>query len=107
MASIDALTEVSRKPSFNLNDNEFISLKSVKEVATLEDQPWKELVQTVHSFIEENIDKCKVTPRSIKKECYSTLVDTFFEEGGSHFWDADRKGYQRASHLVWPDDEEK
>jgi len=46
MASIDALSTVSNKPDFSLNDNDFITLKSVREVATLDDHRWK--LQAVH-----------------------------------------------------------
>lgn len=107
MASIDALSRVDNKPDFSLNENDFISLKSVKEVATLEDQRWKELLQAVHLFVTDHLDECTFTPRTLKKGPYSKLLELFLSNGGSQLWASDREGYQRDTHFVWPDDQEK
>lgn len=107
MASIDALSAVSSKPSFNLNDNDFITLKSVKEVATLDDERFKELLHNVHDFVADHVDECTFTPRNLKKGPYSKLLELFMSNGGSQFWTPGREGYQRATDLVWPDDQDK
>ena len=107
MASIDALSGLSSKPSFDLSETEFVSLKSVREVATLDDQSWKDLVAAVHSFVGEHVTECMFTPRTLKKGPYKNLLDLFLNEGGAQFWAADREGYQRGNHFVWPADREK
>lgn len=107
MASIDALSGAQTKPTFSLSDNDFGTLKSVKEVATLGEQSWKELLHAIHSFVADHLDKCTFTPRNLKKGPYSDLLELFLSNGGTQFWDGDREGYQRGTHFVWPDDQEK
>ncbi len=107
MASIDALSGGSNKPDFGLNENDFITLKSVKEVATLDDQRWKNLLQAVHSFVGSHLDECAFTPRTLKKGPYSKLLGLFMINGGSQLWDAHREGHQRGDHFVWPQDQER
>lgn len=107
MASIDALSAVDTKPDFSLNENEFSSLKAVREVATLEDQRWRELVHAVHSFVADHLDECTFVPRNLKKGPYSRLVELFLSNGVSQLWASDREGYQAGSHFVWPNDQEK
>jgi len=107
MASIDILSGVATKPTFNLVDNDLTTLKSVKEVATLEPQSFKDLLEAIHEFVAENIEECGKTPRSLKKPGYQVLVDSILSENAKDFWDEDRAGCNKATHLVWPDDQEK
>jgi hypothetical protein len=44
MASIDTPSGVSNEPNLGLNESDFIALKSVIEVATLEELRWKYIV---------------------------------------------------------------
>ncbi len=106
MASIDALSGDLTKPKFELNDNEFTSLKSVKDVATVE-PAWKDLLEAIHDHVAENIEDCSNVPRSLKQETYRTLVDSFLHDHGSKFWTEDREGCAEATHLIWPDDHDK
>lgn len=110
MASIDALVQMAQaptKPGFNPNEAEFGSLKSIKEVATLDDQRWKELLQAVHSFVADHLEECSFTPRNLTKGPYSDLLQLFLDGGGSNLWDTNRDGFQRGAHFVWPEDKQK
>lgn len=107
MASIDILSDVATKPDFELVDNNFTTLKSVKDVVTLEAQSFKDLQEAAHEFVAENIDECGKTPRTLKKVNYQVLLDSFLGENAKGFWDEDREGCSNATHLVWPDDTEK
>ncbi|KAI9880231.1 MAG: hypothetical protein M1830_004575 [Pleopsidium flavum] len=107
MTSIDILSGVATKPGFALADNDFATLKSVKEVATLEPQTFKDLLEAIHQFVADNIEECGKTPRSLKKTGYQDLVDSFLSDNAKDFWDEDRTGCNKVTHLVWPDDQEK
>ena len=106
MASIDALSGVATKPSVSLNENDFTTLKSVKEVITLDFQ-WLDLLKVIHSFVAEHIEECKTIPRTLKSDIYKDLVDSFLEDNGQKYWSEERDGFMKATHFAWPVDQEK
>ena len=115
MASIDALAEglpapsqgPPSKPRFELEDKDFLSVKSVRTVATLPEQFFKDLCDDVREFVIRLLPSFDDTPRTIKKPKYRKLLDDFMEQFGKAYWAADRRNFNPATCFVWPADKEK
>ena len=115
MASIDALAKGLQapsqgppsKPRFELEDKEFPSVKSVRTVATLPEQFFKDLCDDVREFVIESLSAFDDTPRTIKKPKYRRLLDSFMEKFGKVYWAADRPKFNSTTDFVWPADKEK
>jgi hypothetical protein len=98
----------SSKPA-NLEESKLNSASAIKKMATLSDADFKSFHEQAMTFVETDDGRCAALPRALTNQKWAELIDELVDELGlgGEFWNAERKGFNPDTDLLYPEDTEQ
>jgi len=92
----------------NLEESKLGNPTAIKRVATLNDADFKLFHEQAADFVAVDTGPCASLPRSLTNEVWRGLVDELVDDLnlGGDYWNAERKGFNPDTDLVYPENTE-
>lgn len=98
-------TSTMTRPAIERNEKQFVSLKAIREKATISDDAFKDFAKDIEDFVKDNEVECQKKPRMWSKENWKKLGQDFIEAGaGEKYWTTQRTGFNVENDYMYPED---
>ena len=96
------------KPSSLEASSTLKSATAIKKIATLNDADFKSFHEQSTAYVEGGDDRCATLPRALTNVKWAELINELVDDLGlgGEFWNAERKGFNPETDLVYPKDTE-